>query len=131
MPKYTGQIFSRKRRTSQSDGTLKTHKMDPSLSPMLGQGGTIVLHGLVYALDADARLVVRVTHGCLGDSLPSEEGFVVSLTGDSNTRTAPGGFRIETTSTLLADVEVEADVDRTQSTGEVGVEFELWATVIP
>lgn len=131
MPKYKGQIFSRKRRASQSDGSVKTHKMDPSLAPMLGQGRTVVLHGQVYSVDTDARLVLRVVHGCLGDSLPSEEGFVVTLTGDSSTRTATGGFRFETTDTLLADVEVEADVDRTQNTGEVGVEFEVWATVIP
>ncbi len=119
-----------KRRVSQSDGSIKTHKMEPDLTAALGQGTLVVFHGKVHTMDANSRVVFRVTHGGLGDELPSSEGFVVATTGDSTTRTATGGFRFQTSGDLLSDVEVEADVDNTVGGNEVGLDFELWATVV-
>lgn len=59
--RYNGLVFANKRRTAQSNGTVKTHKMDPEFVAALGQGETVVFHGKVHTLDTNARSPTSTT----------------------------------------------------------------------
>ncbi len=129
MAKYRVQVFPRKVRESEGNGTTRAHRISAEAQKGLGQGMKILFHGRVYAVSANARLDFQVKTGSFPLSA-SDEPLSVTLTGTCTNITTTGAFSFSTTTDLHTDVECWADVSASSGTTQTTVDFELWSTVI-
>ncbi len=143
MEKFKGQIWVRDTRESASNpaGGARRFRVPPELVRMLGQGSKLHFHGRIYSLDANAQVTFTVWTGCLGKEHPADSGIAVNLDSGALTNqpsivvNTVGPFEFSTnpppaTESLMADVEIVAEVSDATASAVVRIEFELWCTVI-